>query len=142
MIGRVFLDTNVLVYPFDMSEPARREVAISRLNHERELGGLVVSTQVLQELYVALTRGRAPISSPELAEDAVRAATRLAVVQVDPSLVLAAISGARRWQVSFWDALILGAAVSAGCEVVLSEDLNHGQVYGGVRVEDPFREVG
>jgi predicted nucleic acid-binding protein len=49
-------------------------------------------------------------------------------------------SGAREWQLTYWDALIIAAAETAGCDIVLSEDLAHGQVHGSVRVEDPFRE--
>lgn len=138
MSDKVFLDTNVLVYPFDPSEPDKRAAAIRRLMREQARGACVVSTQVLQELYVALTRGAAPICAREVADEAVRAASRLEVVVVDTSLVLAAVSASRRWQVSFWDALILCSAAAAGCTVVLSEDLNAGQDYGGVRVESPF----
>lgn len=139
MNDRVFLDTNVLAYLLDPSEPVKQARALERLDAERRERELVVSTQVLQELYVALTRGSTPITSPERAEAAVRAASRYLVVGIDTALVLDAIRTSRTWKVSFWDALVLGAANGAGCARVLSEDLSHGQRYGDVVVENPFR---
>jgi predicted nucleic acid-binding protein len=98
-----------------------------------------VSTQVLQELYVSLTKGRQPITTPEIAERAVREVAEYSVVQVDQQLVFAAIDASHKNRLSFWDALILRAAAQAGCETLLSEDLKHGQVAEGVRIENPFR---
>ena len=136
-VDRVFVDANVLTYVFDDAEPEKQARARACLKDEpREI---FVSTQVLQELYVSLTKGRDPIASPEVAEDAVRAASGYSVVQIDTPLVLGAIAMSRANQLSFWDALILCAAVSSGCETLLSEDLNHGQVIHGVTVENPFR---
>jgi predicted nucleic acid-binding protein len=133
---RVFIDTNVLTYLFDDSEASKRELARQRLaNEQREI---CISTQVLQELYVSLTKGRDPIATPEIAERAVREATRYSVVQVDVTLVLSAIAASRQHRISFWDALIVRAAVQAGCSVLLSEDLNSGQIVEQVRIENPF----
>ena len=79
-----------------------------------------------------------PIAPPETAERAVRDAAALLVVHVDTALVLKAISESRRSRLSFWDALIVSAAGAAGCQMLLTEDLNHGQIIGGVHVENPF----
>ena len=73
-VDRTFVDTNVLVYVFDDAEPHKQKQAHKRL--EQETSELVVSTQVLQELYVALTKGKKPITSPEIAERAVREAAQ------------------------------------------------------------------
>ena len=134
---RVFLDTNVLTYVFDDSEPAKQAQARACL--AREAQEIFVSTQVLQELYVSLTKGRDPIATPEIAEAAVRAATGYSVLQIDTPLVLEAIALSRTHRLSFWDALIVSAAVSGGCQSLLSEDLNAGQVIEGVTVKNPFR---
>lgn len=135
---RVFIDTNVLAYLFDDSEPAKQKQAERRLLEEsREI---FVSTQVLQELYVALTKGREPIATADVAERAVREVAGYSVVQIDPPLVLSAIEACRTHQLSFWDALIVRAAAQADCSTLLSEDLNAGQVIDGVRVENPFAE--
>jgi predicted nucleic acid-binding protein len=133
---RAFVDTNVLTYLFDDAEPKKQQVARRRLESERR--EVFVSTQVLQELYVSLTKGRAPIATPEIAERAVREAAAFSVVQIDTPLVLAAIETARQHQLSFWDSLIVRAAAHAGCQVVLSEDLSDTQVIEGVRIENPF----
>jgi len=138
MNGKTFLDSNVLVYSVDESpgEKAKHERAIELLSANPD--DLVVSTQVLQEFYVVTTRKlRTPLSE-ERAARAVRGLTKLDVVGVDAPLVLAAVDTSRLVQLSFWDALIIEAASRAGCERILSEDLNATQVIRGVRVENPF----
>lgn len=133
---RVFVDTNVLTYVFDAGEPEKQKLAHKKLTEEtREI---FVSTQVLQELYVSLTKGKTPITTHEIAEQAVREAAGYSIVHVDAALVLSAIQVARRHRLSFWDALILRAASQAECSVLISEDLNDGQVVEGVRIENPF----
>ncbi len=138
MSARVFVDTNILVYLFDHGEPKKRAAAARDLEREGSASELVVSTQVLQELYVSLTRGKKPLASPELAQDAVEAAAGYTTVVVDTPLVLAAIGLCRKDRLSFWDALVVSAAARAGCDRILTEDLNEGQVIEGVRVENPL----
>jgi predicted nucleic acid-binding protein len=101
-------------------------------------GRAVLSTQVLQEFYVNATRKlRRPLSA-ERAEERVRDLSRLALVRVDASLILAAIARSRSMGFSFWDALILEAALLAGADRLLTEDLQHGQEIEDLRVENPF----
>jgi predicted nucleic acid-binding protein len=136
---RTFVDTNVFTYLFDDAEPIKQERARQRLELEQSARELVLSTQVLQELYVSPTKGRHPIASAEIAEAAVREASGgYTVVQVDVPLVLSSIELCRRTSISFWDALIVRAAAFAGCDRLLSEDLNDGQVIDGVTIENPF----
>jgi len=138
MSGRTFLDSNVLVYSVDESpvEKAKHERAVELLGVQPE--NLVVSTQVLQEFYVVTTRKLRNPLSEERAARAVRGIAKLDVVGIDAPLVLAAVDTSRTAQISLWDALIIEAASRAGCERVLSEDLNAGQVIRGVRIENPF----
>ncbi len=135
---RVFIDTNVLTYLFDDSEPDKQRLARRCLESEKQEYELVVSTQVLQELYVSLTKGPAPIATTDIAEAAVRQAADFVVVQVDTHLVLSAIDACGRHTLSLWDALIVRAAAEARCKRVLSEDMNHKQVIDGVRIDNPF----
>lgn len=100
---------------------------------------MVISTQVLQEFFVTVTRKLARPLPARDAEAALRGLMELSVVQVDPELILAAAVSSRRDRISFWDALVLAAAAASGCEEVLSEDLQHGQSFGGVRISNPFR---
>ena len=140
MPSRTFFDTNVLVYLFDADAPEKQAGARESLETALERGTVVVSTQVLQEFFVTVTRKLArPLPAAE-AESALRRLMELPVVQVDPDMILAAAVSARRDRISFWDALILTAASAAGCAEVLSEDLQHGRSFGRVRVVNPFRD--
>lgn len=137
MTARTFVDTNVLVYAVDQNEAEKQRVAIAAVA-ALPPGTGVVSAQVLQEFYVTATRKIVdPLTHVEAAREVGRLA-RFEVVAHDASLVQSAIDLQERVGISLWDALILRAASSAGCERVLTEDLNHGQVIDGVRVEDPF----
>lgn len=136
---RIFVDTNVLTYLFDDAEPKKQAIARKRLAAEADQREIVTSTQVLQELYVSLTRGKHPIATEDVAERAVRDAAGFHVVQIDVPLVFAAMTESRRSKLSFWDALVVRAAAQASCVVLLTEDLNDGQDFDGVRVESPFR---
>ena len=135
---RVFLDTNVLVYLFDASSPAKQARARSLIEELGASSRAVLSTQVLQEFYVSVTRKlSAPLPESD-AEAAVEALCVLPVVTVDPSLVLRGISVARRHRLSFWDGLVVATAAAAGCRMLLSEDLRHGLELAGVSIENPF----
>ena len=135
---RVFIDTNVWVCAQDTADRRKQSAAKQRLREERRTSEVVISTQVLQELYASLTRGTRPILPADAAEEAVRDLTDLTVVQIDAARILEAIGQSQRSKLSFWDALIVRAAVAGGCGRLLSEDLNHGQVIEGVQVENPF----
>ncbi len=140
MANRTFFDTNVLVYLFDTDSPGKQARAREVLEASLERGVAVVSTQVLQEFFVTVTRKLArPLPAAE-AESALRRLMELPVVQVDLDLILTAAVSARRDRISFWDALILATASAADCGEVLSEDLQHGRSFGRVRVVNPFRE--
>ncbi len=134
----VFFDTNILVYLFDGDAPAKRDRAREVFGREVESGRFVTSTQVLQEFYVAVTRKLTlPLSSEE-AEDAVAALIELPVTPVNPRLILQGIRRAREMQVSFWDALIIEAALVAGAGRLMTEDLQHGRDVDGLRIVNPF----
>ena len=139
MASKTFFDTNVLVYLFNADFPDKQSRAREALQQALERGAVVVSTQVLQEFFVTVTRKLArPLPAGE-AETALRRLMALSVVQIDPDLILAAAVSSRRDRISFWDALILAAASAAGCDEVLSEDLQHGRSFGRVRVANPLR---
>jgi predicted nucleic acid-binding protein len=138
MASRTFFDTNVLVYLFDADSPDKQSRARDALARSLQSGAVVISTQVLQEFFVTVTRQLTrPLPASE-AEAALRRLMELSVVQVDPELILAAAVSSRRDRISFWDALILAAASAAGCQEVLSEDLQHGRSFGRLRVANPL----
>jgi predicted nucleic acid-binding protein len=132
-----FVDTNVLLYAIspDPVESAKAERA-NGLLAERDLA---LSAQVLQEFYVQSTRDtRANPLTHEQAFALLESFRRFAVQDTKTGLVLAATSTRQRFGISYWDAAILEAARSLGCDTVLSEDMNDGQDYAGVRVVNPF----
>ena len=137
MSERTFVDTNVWVYAVDAADDARRTRALALLTPSPD-SNFVVSTQVLVEFYVVVTRKLASPLSEDAAQAMVDEIARLPVVPADADLVTSAMAGSREWRIPLWDALIVRAAEVAGCTRVLSEDLTHGAVYGSVRVENPF----
>jgi predicted nucleic acid-binding protein len=134
--GKVFLDTNVLVYAQDIDAPHKRERSRQLLAEVAASGRGVISTQVLQEYYVTATRkmGVAPLA----AKSVVQSFRLFEVVQLSPDLIEQAIDRSVLSQLSFWDALIVAASVASECTTIYSEDLNAGQVIGGVKVVNPF----
>ncbi len=133
-----FLDTNVLVHAFAIQDPAKHAVAARLVRRGFEEGCFAISTQVLLELYVTLTRKTTPRLGDADALRLIRALRSWRVVATDAILVEDAVVLCQRFQLSLWDAAILEGARRAPCFLVLSEDLGHGQDYAGVRVENPF----
>ena len=132
--GKVFLDANILVYAQDHDSPAKRRRSREVIAALAESGAGVISTQVLQEFYVTVTRklGVAPLA----AKSVLQTFKMFEIVQASPTLIEGAIDCSILNTISFWDALIVAAAASSGCEVVYSEDLNPGQTIQGVRIEN------
>ena len=134
--SEVFLDTNILLYA-----ALGREHAGHRWERAREIvltEDYCTSSQVLAEFYNNATRkGAMPLTSDK-AREWVRIVAMKPCQPVTPEVVLAGIDHARRYQLSYWDGAIIAAAERLGAKVLYSEDLNHGQTYGSVRVENPF----
>ncbi len=133
------MDTNILVYAHDGSEPAKQRVARQRLGDLWATRTGVVSTQVLQEFYVVAT-GRSSLAMPSAdAREIVRLYSAWPVVTVDPVLILTATELHERASISIWDAMIMAAAQRAGADEILTEDLSDGEPIDGVRIVNPFR---
>lgn len=141
MSDRAFVDTNVLVYAHDASAGRKHEIArdlIETLWSERKG---VLSTQVLQELYVNVRRiASSPLDSAKASELVEDYLTWETIVN-DGGAILNAIEIEERYGISFWDALVIQAANSAGVDTLYTEDLSHGQIYGNVTAVNPFAEV-
>ena len=131
-----FVDTNVFVYLFDGDSPEKQEVARRILKDRPE--DLVLSIQVLGEFYVTVTRKLAKPLAPETARKAVADLCALRVRPVLPELVQTAVQRSNASQLSYWDALIVESAIDAGAALLLTEDLQHGQKFGRLRVVNPF----
>lgn len=138
MKGRIFLDTNVLVYLFDTDDPSKQRRAQDLLGDQDLRTQIILSTQVLQEFYVTVTQKLAAPLTPETALKAVQDLATFPIVQIDTSLILLAIQHSRQATLSFWDSLILEAALVAGATLLYSEDFQTGAVFGKLRIVNPF----
>jgi predicted nucleic acid-binding protein len=132
-----FVDTNILVYAHDQSEGHKQPLAQALLEELWASRTGVLSTQVLQEFYVA-TRKFNPPMSRRAAREIVALYASWPLIQVDLPLILMASELDERHKLSFWDALVVEAARRAGAVRLVSEDLQAGRVIGGVRIENPF----
>lgn len=135
---RSFFDTNILVYMFDDDALVKKERACQLFETEASAGRAILSTQVLQEFYVSVTRKLAVPLDSESAEDVVRNLSVLPVIRIDTEKILAAIGRTRRMNVSFWDSLIIEAALAGGASRLFSEDLQHGRAIDGLKIQNPF----
>ena len=135
---KFFFDTNVLVYLFDADSPLKRKKARALFQTHAEAGDILLSTQVLQEFYVSVTRKLARPLDAAVAAEAVTSFAELPLVQIDSDLIVSAIHRSRSNQLSFWDALIVQAAIEGHARTLYSEDMQHGQALDGLRVVNPF----
>ncbi len=136
--GYQFVDTNILVYAHDLSAGEKYTKAKQLVQGFWESKTGCLSVQVMQEFYVTVTQ---KVSKPLDIRTATRIITDLSYWRVHspvPGDILSAIELQGRYQVSFWDAMIIQSAAKLGCRVIWSEDLNPGQVYKGIELLNPF----
>jgi predicted nucleic acid-binding protein len=134
-----FVDTNVLVYALDRSDSPKKLVARRLMDELMEEDRLRLSTQVLQELFVTLTRKVSRRCTTEEALETLEDLSAWPVVLIDYAAIRSAGRLADQAQLSFWDALVVVAAARSGATVLYTEDLNAGQEILGVRVCNPFQ---
>jgi predicted nucleic acid-binding protein len=134
--AEVFLDTNILIYAAQGKDVEQEKFETAhRIVLETNYG---TSAQVLAEFYTNVTKKGAPPLTTEEADDWVRVIARKPCQPVDVRVVSSGIEIAKRYLISYWDGAILAAAERLGAHTIYTEDLNHGQIYGSVRVINPF----
>lgn len=131
MSVRSFLDTNVLLYTDDHDDPRKQKLALSLVERCRTDRSGVISTQILQEYFVAATRKLAV--PPEIARGKLQLFSRFWVVKIDVPDVLMAVDLHRLHSISFWDALVVRAAQESACALLYTEDLHDGWKLNGLR---------
>lgn len=136
-----FLDTNILVYAYDRSAGQKHALAAQLMEACWEHENGCLSIQVLQEFFVTVTRKIAIPLNYQTARQIVADLAQWCLHTPKASDLLQAIDLQQIHQLAFWDAQIIQSAASLGCRQLLSEDLNHGQMYGAVQVINPFREM-
>jgi predicted nucleic acid-binding protein len=134
-----FLDTNVLIYAYDVTDPKKQKIAQDMVN--RALAGeIVISTQVLAEFATTLLHKLSPPARPENVIALLDTFAPIKVILPDEGMVRRAVEARATYGLHFFDGMIVAAAERASCERIWSEDLNVGQKYFGVLVQDPFSQ--
>jgi predicted nucleic acid-binding protein len=138
MTARVFVDTNVLVYARDASEPAKQQLASAWLERLwRERSGRI-SVQVLSEYFVTITQKLKPGLPAQAAWEDVTLLLTWQPCPIDANILKRGRELQQRHRLSWWDSLIIAAAERQDCALLLSDDLQDGGVYGNVEVRSPF----
>ena len=132
-----FLDTNVLVYAYDPSDPRKQQKA-QNLVRRAAAGEIAASSQVLGEFAATLLHKLKPAAKPEDVMALVDTLGPIKLVPIDGDVVLRAVQVRAQYGVHFYDGMIVAAAERGGCQKIWSEDLNAGQEYFGIAIENPF----
>jgi predicted nucleic acid-binding protein len=139
MSGRFFLDTNLFVYTFDDTAPVKAKKAAQLIRRAADTGEGIISYQVVQEFFsVAFRRFAQPMSEAEAEQYLITVLRPLLAVHSSPAIYFEALRIRERHQISWYDSLIVAAALEGRCEKLYSEDLQSGQKIEGLRIENPF----
>ncbi|MBU4260213.1 MAG: PIN domain-containing protein [Proteobacteria bacterium] len=139
MKGKIFIDTNILIYAHDLDAGSKNEISADLMLNlwENRMG--IISTQVLQEFYVNVTRKILNPLSKSKARGIIESYLVWHVELNGIKTILFASEIEERHLLSFWDSLIIAAAYNAKADKILTEDLNHGQIIEGILIENPFK---
>jgi predicted nucleic acid-binding protein len=139
MPDRFFLDTNIFVYSFDRSEVAKSKRAGQLIRTALKTQKGIISYQVVQEFFnAALQRFAKPLKADEAEQYFSTIFRPLLGIHSSPALYLEALHLQGRYRLPWYDSLIVAAAIQAECELLMTEDLQHGQRFGNLRIENPF----
>lgn len=139
MNARFFLDTNIFVYSFDRNSPAKARRAAQLIQRAVDTGKGITSYQVVQEFFnVALRRFAQPMTVAEAEQYLSLVFRPVTAIHSSPVLYGEALRLSDRYHLHWYDSLIVAAAIEGQCGLLYSEDLQHGQRFGGVQIENPF----
>ena len=141
MNAKIFIDTNILVYAFDSNEKDKQEIAQNLLADEGSTGEITLSTQVLQEFFVTVTRKLKEPLSIDDASKTIQLFSVYPIIQITPKLILKAIERHQYESFSFWDALIVEAALLSGAQILFSEDMQDERQIGKLKISNPFSRL-
>ena len=139
MSDKVFFDTNILVYVYDRNEAEKGSVAKQLIREYGADGRIVLSTQVLQEFYVTVTKMGKHILTKEEASEIVGDFSEFPLIQVNKDIIVRATKRNQTGVFSFWDGLIVEAALQSGCSTLLTEDMQDGLVIDAMQIRNPFK---
>jgi len=138
--AKMFVDTNILVYAYDLSAGNKHDKAKEIIKNLWSTGDGLISTQVAQEFFVTVTRKIAKPLGLAQAKEIVTDLLQWKTIVVDGSLIVDAINIQEKYRYSFWDSLIIASAVEGGAAAIISEDLSDKQKIGSVTISNPFAE--
>ena len=138
-MSRAFFDTNVLIYLSSLDDPRKQEIAKGLYAQHSIASEVVLSVQVLNEFFSVTTRKLAVKTSVREAIKIVEGLVENTVIPLGVDVMFAAMARTEGDRLNFWDALIVESALQGQAEVLYTEDLNHGQIIEGLRIENPFR---
>jgi predicted nucleic acid-binding protein len=136
---KVFVDTNVLVYAYDKTAGEKHRISLNIMKELWSSGLGTISTQILQEFFVTLTK---KISAPieiSVVRETIRRLSKWDILLIDVDIIIIATEIQERYKYSFWDSLIIASAISGGAGTIISEDLSDGQTIQGVTIMNPFK---
>ena len=138
--GKVFVDTNIIVYAYDISAGEKHKKAMEIMGNLWDSGHGIISSQVLQEFFVNATRKIAKPLDVVTAKEIVKDLLKWKVVNVNGDMILEAMDIHSSHKYSFWDSMIIAAAIEGGAGTILSEDLSDSQMVKGVVIKNPFKK--
>ncbi|GLI53845.1 PIN domain-containing protein [Thermodesulfovibrio yellowstonii] len=139
MTDKIFVDTNVLVYAYDISANKKHEVAVSVIENLWYSGNGILSSQVLSEFFVVVTRKIPNPLSVEIAKSIIKDFLTWDVIPIYEDSVLDAIDILQKYNLSFWDSMIVECALRGGASLLLSEDFSDGLEIEKLRIQNPFK---
>ena len=138
--GKVFFDTNILIYSIDENDTYKQNVAKELLEKAAATNTGIISTQSLQEFYNAAVK-KIKLSKKAAKEYVNLFSKKFSVREISVPLILNAVDISIKNDLSFWDSLILSTANDTGCIIVYSEDMNNGQIVEGTKILNPFAQT-
>lgn len=139
MTDKVFIDTNVLVYAYDISAKKKHEVAVSVIENLWYSGTGILSSQVLSEFFVVVTRKIPNPLSVNIAKSIIKDFLTWDIIPIYEDSVLDAIEILQKYNLSFWDAMIVESALRGGASLLLSEDFSDGMEIEKLKIQNPFK---
>jgi len=137
-VDKVFLDTNLLLYGYDAGSPVKHAVAVRLLKDLWKSGNGILSTQVLQEFFVNVTKKIPKPLSVTVGRGIVEDFLKWKIVAIEGRTILRAIDLHEKHKYAFWDSLVIQSAIEGGAKWLLSEDLKDGQRIGDLTIRNPF----
>jgi len=138
---KVFLDTNIIIYAYDLSHKEKHGKALEIIEALWTSGLGVVSTQVLQEFFYSVTKMIPRPLDVKAVLEIIKDFLKWEVVVNNGDSIIEAIEIYQKYKYSFWDSLIITSAIRGGANLLISEDFSHGQIIKGIKITNPFMTV-